>query len=1404
MSKINIVLGSHGSGKSTFINKKIFNLAYGNDSKLDFSKKIFLIVPEQDNFMKQKEIINFEDNIGKGILNIDCISFDRLCYLVFENTGEKYKYANDDLKVLIIRLAINELKKEKVNFKYFDFTHDNIGVYVKIKSALSEFSNYGINEKALENLWNKINSKNSAEKINIREKNKIEDLKIIQKKYYEILDRNGYKISEEKLSLLDEDRLKIIFNDSYCFFDGFTGFTPLQKDTFFKMLNCIKEAYISIDIRINDKIKNAIDKYDGNGFIIEENDIFNLSVDYIKTIEKIRQDRNIKEKIDFLYPVKDKNGECIKYIQEDFIAIEKNIFNENKAFGNNVKLENIVFFKALDVRNEVEQVANEIIKLIKSNNNLSFEDIKIVTPDINMYKNVIMDTFRKKNIPLFIDDKKDILDSPLISSVKNLLIVLKNNFMNDSVMKYIKSGLYSFNDELFRMDNLAKEYNLYNLDTWEKRLKLVKNIGGKNNNKIKIDKIIDLQDEILKPLIEAKDKIINNENTINTYVDMIRSYLKNESILKRYNYFMMSINDNEEIDNVTKKMLSDNIEILNTICDKLNIINDNENKITIDVFNDLFNLCLESISYKTIPMQLNQVVAGDLIRSRYNNPKILFFMGMNESLLPPEADDSNIINDYIREIFENNNYQLSFTNFKNTINTKYYTYLAVTSPTEKLYLSYSEINSKGHTDYKSFYFNEIENIFRANKDNNIETNLEPSERILYSINEAIEYVRINENEKLGENDRKKINEIKELIKDDKFSDVKVDSVNKETINLLFDNNNQSEMEISATGIEAYVGCPFKYFAEKLLNIYKRDEFTIDSNLLGNVNHNIMQKIDEIKSEKNNKQIYDLISDIDNNKYIDNNFLDEYFNNTKINKYNLNKDKLLIILKSLNDDCMNRKDVMEYNTISFDIDRGMISIISLNALINDTIRILMFAHNKSLLEDIVFVLIKDKDFYKKIKLLNNIYIKEELLIELKSYLNNLLENEFNNDEEKLHLTNLIDNIDEVYYILKNFLVVCASSLSGKRGKGYAEVFSKYSNVDYSIVRVYKEYGASDIDEFMDELRRILIDIKNIKNKNVNNSIIKVVDDLISDMFYINDNTDLNNINSIDYKNDRKFKDSKLGEYLLVRTKEVLSKTLYNLVINDIYRMDSIFSKVEYEINKYKIEYDNSIGEGKELDLKVLLNGRIDKFIVGSNNNDIYIEIVDYKSRNKTVSLNDIKTGKDLRNIQTLIYLSYLLENDDLKKMIIENNNKIIDKDTKIIPVGSFYQGIIDEYEYNDNEDEILNYNSNLYKMTGVLNKDALKVFEKGLDFINTDEIKNYNIKTYSEGDSKSKNVISEEEFEESIKLLKNHIVEKVNEIKNGNIAPMPYKASMSSTCNYCNLKSLCKREEKFNIEDDENE
>ena len=107
------------------------------------------------------------------------------------------------------------------------------------------------------------------------------------------------------------------------------------------------------------------------------------------------------------------------------------------------------------------------------------------------------------------------------------------------------------------------------------------------------------------------------------------------------------------------------------------------------------------------------------------------------------------------------------------------------------------------------------------------------------------------------------------------------------------------------------------------------------------------------------------------------------------------------------------------------------------------------------------------------------------------------------------------------------------------------------------------------------------------------------------------------------------------------------------------------------------------------------------------------------------------------------------------------------------------------------------------MTGVLNKDAINVFEKGLDYTDNN-LTNFNTKIYNEGDKKANNVVTKDELEESIILLKNQVIKKVNEINHGNIAPKPYKGGYSSVCSYCNLKSFCKREEKFIVEDEDNE
>ena len=57
-----------------------------DNSKIDFSKKLILVVPEQDTNDIQRTIIkkSIEKGFGSGILNIDVVSFDRIAHNVFE------------------------------------------------------------------------------------------------------------------------------------------------------------------------------------------------------------------------------------------------------------------------------------------------------------------------------------------------------------------------------------------------------------------------------------------------------------------------------------------------------------------------------------------------------------------------------------------------------------------------------------------------------------------------------------------------------------------------------------------------------------------------------------------------------------------------------------------------------------------------------------------------------------------------------------------------------------------------------------------------------------------------------------------------------------------------------------------------------------------------------------------------------------------------------------------------------------------------------------------------------------------------------------------------------------------------------------------------------------------------
>ena len=100
---LQFIIGSSGAGKSYFAYERVIR-----ESMEHPERNYYIIVPEQFTMQTQKTLV--EMHPGKGILNIDILSFERLAYRVFEETGgDNRKVLEDTGKSMVLQKMVEEI-----------------------------------------------------------------------------------------------------------------------------------------------------------------------------------------------------------------------------------------------------------------------------------------------------------------------------------------------------------------------------------------------------------------------------------------------------------------------------------------------------------------------------------------------------------------------------------------------------------------------------------------------------------------------------------------------------------------------------------------------------------------------------------------------------------------------------------------------------------------------------------------------------------------------------------------------------------------------------------------------------------------------------------------------------------------------------------------------------------------------------------------------------------------------------------------------------------------------------------------------------------------------------------------------------------------------------------------------
>lgn len=460
-TKLNLIYGKSGTGKSQWMYHDI-------DQKINDFQNIFMIVPEQSNLTCEKRF--FEITGRKSLFNVEVLTLSRMAYRVSNEIGEATSALSKVGKSMII---YDLLSKHKKNLSFLGKSEKNIEI---VENLFTELKKHNI---TMENLKN----------VTLEDKYttlKLKDIQYLYEKYEERL-TNGLLDENDQLTKLGQQiKHSKLFENTAIYIDDFFGFTPQEFVIFEELLKKCTEMSIMITLDNLESDKN------------KESDIFYFNRQFAKKILEIASTQNCKINLVNL-------SKTYRFKREELIELEKNLYHGNKKYEK--ETENIQIFLANNPYSEMENVAKNIHNLVK-NCGYKYREIGMVTNDIENYAEDAKAIFAKYDIPLFVDEKKELNQNILIQFIISLLEIFEQNWSHDAVFHYLKMNLLSLDYEtICVLENYCKKWGIRGTK-WYKQEFQYEPINEKQ------EKLENIRKQIVNPLLKLKQNFMENKTVL--------------------------------------------------------------------------------------------------------------------------------------------------------------------------------------------------------------------------------------------------------------------------------------------------------------------------------------------------------------------------------------------------------------------------------------------------------------------------------------------------------------------------------------------------------------------------------------------------------------------------------------------------------------------------------------------------------------------------------------------------------------------------------------------------------------------------------------------------------------------------------------------------------------------------
>lgn len=815
---LQFIFGNSGSGKSYYLYHYIVEEAVRHPET-----NYLVLVPEQFTMQTQKDLCAAHPR--GGIMNVDVLSFGRLAHRVFEELGEdKRTVLDDEGKNLVLRRIAGECE-EKLTVLRGNLKKQ--GYISEVKSVISEFTQYGVDFERLDEFMETLNPESYLYY-------KLRDIRNVYEGFEEYLSEK-YITKEEMLDVLsDMVPSSTVLKDSVIALDGFTGFTPVQNRLMGELLKVCGKVMVTVEMDGREDPFVCAHPY--QMFALSKE----MTVSLVKTAQEARA--QIEDPV-YLY------GRPARRFEHNpgMAFLESELFrHSSKTFDG--PQDAVTLHEAANPRGEAEYVAESIRRLVREKK-MRYREIAVIAADMDVYADALEKACGLFDIPVFTDHKKSILLNSFVEYLRSLLGMMEQNFTYESVFRHLRTGLCGFTaDEVDRMENYCLALGIRGYRKWQQAW--VRRPEGTDEEEL--GRLNHLRVLFVEKISGLQAVLKQRTKTVWDVTRAVYEYLVQEKLQEQLKKMELDFQERGEL--ALAKEYAQIYRIVVELFDKFVELLGDE-KITLKEYCDLLDAGLEEAKVGVIPPSLDQLVIGDVERTRIKNIKALFFVGANDTLLTGNGGSQGLLSERDRELFRAEQISLSPGAKEQIYIQKFYLYLNLTKPSEYLSVSWSRVSGEGKTVRPAYLIQDIRRMFPK-------ITIQDEEKKAMTCHEIGRRTGIrwlaggvrDRSDGLSEEwkalytwyarDEKSRQELDRMIRAG-FLKKGGEKLEPETAGRLY----PSPDRISVTRLEQFASCACAHFLRYGLKLSEREEYGFEAIDLGNIAHRSLERFSRKADER---------------------------------------------------------------------------------------------------------------------------------------------------------------------------------------------------------------------------------------------------------------------------------------------------------------------------------------------------------------------------------------------------------------------------------------------------------------------------------------------------------------------------------------------------------------------------